>query len=848
MASKKRGLRPLSDHTYDVFMRLLKGEFKVPVKERTQEHRRDILHFWRVRKYLEIDVIDENEVLLHNGKRVHTTSGFRKAVLKESKASFGAGARGMHYKMKQQMAGGSERRIRHILHGNLKHSMANAKFTNKAPMKVMTTSKIFERLQIDLVDMKRDSVSYHGTVYKYIFSAMDCFSRYVFLRPLPDKRPTSIIVVLEALFLEHGYPSIIQCDNGTEFKGKFPSYLLKHGVRLIHSSPYHPQSQGKVERCHASLKAKLRFSLMNKRRGVNWVKELPRIASSLNDQPKEVLGFQSPHCVYYGRGSDATNIRRKAFLASARCASRMKNYKSSSTSCSIYFPGESVLMKFPIRPTRVPQKRSILIAKILKRNKGYNKYLLSFTDASGTRQKSWVSVEKITSLTREKEKRRRIESKKILLLKKKRDDHRRKYYIPISPQESHNDGEEYQSDEEPHIEERRKMFITDVEITRDPTSYGNCQFDAVSHQLSSLGIFRTAEQLRQLAVEHITNNSNLYVDFFRNEFYFQKYLTHMSRQTTFGDHFTLLAISREFFLQIFVVSKRGHGFHRIISNSGIFDVQLPLITLGHYPEGQGEHYVSVHIHNDLQRFISPFSPEPSSPLLSEDTPPLGSAENLQQQPPCSPEPTSPLLSEDTPPLGSAENLQQQPPCSPEPTSTLPSEDTPPLGFAENLQQQPSSSKEPTSTLPSEDTPPVGSAIQEDFPSPTRNELSPFPANYDFPVAYGAHQSLPDLVLECIIRHCVNMYPESLFRLQFVNRFFNRLIRSIGYPMIHISHNFMPNVPNPVCIRRLSRNFGIGSGLILRLREIIQDRRFINTWLELMDIGDGWFEIRNIFWR
>ena len=108
--------------------------------------------------------------------------------------------------------------------------------------------------------------------------------------------------------------------------------------------------------------------------------------------------------------------------------------------------------------------------------------------------------------------------------------------------------------------------------------------------------------------------------------------------------------------------------------------------------------------------------------------------------------------------------------------------------------------------------------------------------------------LPNLVLENVIRFCIDLYPESIFRLQFVNRFFMHVVRSIGLPRIHINTMILPEVLNPVCIRRLVRRFGRHSGLICRLRENIQDQRFFNHGLVLFAEGNNWYEIRNIFWK
>jgi putative transposase len=64
-------------------------------------------------------------------------------------------------------------------------------------------------------------------------------------------------------FTEYGAPAIVLSDNGTAFTSRltkpgsistFVQCLLERGVRPINSSPYHPQTCGKVERHHQSLK------------------------------------------------------------------------------------------------------------------------------------------------------------------------------------------------------------------------------------------------------------------------------------------------------------------------------------------------------------------------------------------------------------------------------------------------------------------------------------------------------------------------------------------------------------------------------------------------------------------
>jgi hypothetical protein len=60
-------------------------------------------------------------------------------------------------------------------------------FSNKGPKKIIQAQQIFERLQVDLVDLTRKPVHQDGMDYRYALVIVDIFSRYMFLRPLTNK-------------------------------------------------------------------------------------------------------------------------------------------------------------------------------------------------------------------------------------------------------------------------------------------------------------------------------------------------------------------------------------------------------------------------------------------------------------------------------------------------------------------------------------------------------------------------------------------------------------------------------------------------------------------------------------
>ena len=50
---------------------------------------------------------------------------------------------------------------------------------------------------------------------------------------------------------------MIHTDRGPEFQGTVKELAAKLNINMIHSRPYYPQSQGKIERSHSTWKCKL---------------------------------------------------------------------------------------------------------------------------------------------------------------------------------------------------------------------------------------------------------------------------------------------------------------------------------------------------------------------------------------------------------------------------------------------------------------------------------------------------------------------------------------------------------------------------------------------------------------
>ncbi|CAG9109133.1 unnamed protein product [Plutella xylostella] len=124
---------------------------------------------------------------------------------------------------------------------------------NKAPMEITSTSsEAFQRVALDIVGPLPDS----GTAkLKYILTMQDDLTKYSVAYPIRSttaEETSDCLIHFISLF---GIPKSILTDQGTNFTSdlfKTTCQFLK--IRQLWSSPYHPQTQGALERSHSTLK------------------------------------------------------------------------------------------------------------------------------------------------------------------------------------------------------------------------------------------------------------------------------------------------------------------------------------------------------------------------------------------------------------------------------------------------------------------------------------------------------------------------------------------------------------------------------------------------------------------
>ena len=99
-------------------------------------------------------------------------------------------------------------------------------------------------------------INIHGTFY-YLTTILDGYSRYIVhweIRRSMTEQDELVVLQRAKEKFPHATPRIIS-DNGSQFLAKdFKEFIRLCGMTHVRTSPYYPQSNGKLERFHGSIK------------------------------------------------------------------------------------------------------------------------------------------------------------------------------------------------------------------------------------------------------------------------------------------------------------------------------------------------------------------------------------------------------------------------------------------------------------------------------------------------------------------------------------------------------------------------------------------------------------------
>lgn len=173
----------------------------------------------------------------------------------------------------------------------------------------------------------------------YPLTVLDDHSRFnVCLAACTDQRAETVQGQLICTFEQVGLPERMLMDNGSPWGSdqahphtKLTAWLIRQGITVVHSRPFHPQTQGKDERFHRTLAAEVLCRRSSWQGREELQAAFDRWRNLYNDQrPHEALGHEPPASRYqpsprpfrsvlppieYERGDEVRKVQQKGRIS-----------------------------------------------------------------------------------------------------------------------------------------------------------------------------------------------------------------------------------------------------------------------------------------------------------------------------------------------------------------------------------------------------------------------------------------------------------------------------------------------------------------------------------------------------
>jgi len=212
----------------------------------------------------------------------------------------------------------------------------------------------FERVHIDFYEKYNCS----------FLIVCDSFSKWIDIHFMTETKAVNVIEQLMSNFSVFGLPKTLVSDNGQPFDSdEYATFCTQFNIKIVHSPPYHPASNGQAERCVGLAKKGVEKICMSSpaispSQIPDWhvvKKNVSKFLYHYRNTPSTVTG-QSPNQMLF-------NFKPRTLLTQLLPS---KNVPLSETH---YRDGESVVFKL--------NKRSPVVKGSIVRSLGPNRYIVN---------------------------------------------------------------------------------------------------------------------------------------------------------------------------------------------------------------------------------------------------------------------------------------------------------------------------------------------------------------------------------------------------------------------------------------------------------------------------------------
>lgn len=208
----------------------------------------------------------------------------------------------------------------------------------KDPQTWIVSEKPWSRVHVDFAG------PFQGKTFLVL---IDSHSKWLEAELVPAMSSGVVITTLRKIFTAQGLPDILVSDNGRAFSSEeFNTFLRKNGIKHLYSPPYHPASNGQVERAIQTFKNKLKKMTDS---NLTWNEKLCRVLYHLrtvpntctNKTPAEILNGRRYRTAVSALHPDSVPSRGDQQLEAAAQRAPARSFTvDQSVLIHMYGPGE----------------------------------------------------------------------------------------------------------------------------------------------------------------------------------------------------------------------------------------------------------------------------------------------------------------------------------------------------------------------------------------------------------------------------------------------------------------------------------------------------------------------------
>ena len=162
---------------------------------------------------------------------------------------------------------------------------------------------------------------------EYLLTIMCASTRFPEAIPLRNIKTKNIVKALVKFFIFVGLPKSVQSDQGSNFmSGIFQQVMHELGITQYKSSPYHPESQGALERFHQTLKNMIRSYCFDTEK--DWDEGIHLLLFAVRESVQESLGFSPFELVFGHTVRGPLKLLKEKFLSNDDSSLNLLQYVS----------------------------------------------------------------------------------------------------------------------------------------------------------------------------------------------------------------------------------------------------------------------------------------------------------------------------------------------------------------------------------------------------------------------------------------------------------------------------------------------------------------------------------------